>query len=430
MFVSGYSRRQDGKESFQSIPVAKVPASFPVNFALFTAGERQYVAYYDTAHLMTIACRKSGNATWDFQKLDSKVGWDSHNYLAMVIDGKGYIHLTGNMHSSELIYYRSSIPYDIHSIQALNVMTGKEEDVVTYPVFMHGPKNELIFHYRYGRSGSGYEVFNLWDAETMQWTRLLDKPLTDGRGKMNAYMQGPTLGPDGYYHIIWVWRNTPDCATNHTLSYARSKDLLHWESIRGEKVELPLTIDYKELYVDTTPVNGGLINIGIKIGFDRSGKVLIGYHKYDAAGNTQLFLTRFADGTWLSKKVTTWDYRWDFKGVGTIVNELLIEPPRPSSHGRNLVFGYHHINYGDGQVVVKQRSLKPLEVNSLETSYPAELDKVRSEFPGMAVNKFYDSGEAQKGQRYMLRWETLIPNRDQRREKGLPPDTMLELVSY
>jgi len=428
--VSHYSKGFAGDEPFRTIPVAKVPASFPVNFALFTAVEKQYVAYYDTAHRMTIACRSLNETTWDLEQLDSKIGWDSHNYLAMVIDNQGYIHLAGNMHSSKLIYFRSTKPYDIHSMKAVHTMTGKEEDVVTYPVFMRGPENELIFHYRYGRSGSGYEIFNLWDAESLRWTRLLDRPLTDGRGLMNAYMQGPLPGPDGFYHLIWVWRNTPDCATNHTLSYARSRDLMQWESIHSEKVQLPLTFDYKELYVDSTPVNGGLINIGIRIGFDRKGKVLVGYHKYDTSGNTQLFLARFVKGHWESSQVTDWDYRWDFKGYGTIVNELLIEPPEPSANGRNLVFGFHHVKYGDGQVVLKNKSLKPLTVEAIKPSYPGSIDKLQSSFPGMVVNKVFDAGSVKKGPRYLLRWETLTPNRDQRREKDLPPDAMLELVDY
>jgi hypothetical protein len=430
LFVPGYSQKSGNNGLSGPIPVARVPASFPVNFALFTAGSRQFVSFYDSAHQMTIACRELNESVWDFERLDSKVGWDSHNYLAMVVDDKGTIHLTGNMHSSRLIYFRSTKPYDIHSMKAIHSMTGDEEDGVTYPVFMRGPEDELIFHYRYGRSGSGYEIFNVWDAERMHWKRLLDKPLTDGRGKMNAYMQGPVLGPDGFFHLIWVWRNTPDCATNHTLSHARSRNLMQWESIRGEKVQLPLTFDYNELYVDSTPVNGGLINIGIKIGFDRYDKVLVGYHKYDASGNTQLFLARFVKGHWASSQVTDWDYRWDFKGYGTIVNELLIEPPKPSSHGRNLVFGFHHIKYGDGQVVVKHKNLEPIAVEAFETSYPGTIDRVRSSFPGMVVNKAFDAGRASDGNQYLLRWETLAPNRDQQRQNDLPPDTMLELMVY
>ncbi len=43
--------------------------------------------------------------------------------------------------------------------------------------------------------------------------------------------QGPVRGPDGLFHVVWVWRDTPDRATNHHLSYARSRDLQRWETL-------------------------------------------------------------------------------------------------------------------------------------------------------------------------------------------------------
>ncbi|RPI01536.1 MAG: hypothetical protein EHM64_15570 [Ignavibacteriae bacterium] len=428
--IAGANFKYTGSERISTISIGSVPSSFPVNFSLFTSGSRQYAAYYDSSHQLTLASRELHKSIWDMSKLDSKVGWDSHNYLSLILDDEGYIHLVGNMHSSPLVYFRSTLPFDIHSMQAIHTMTGKDEEVTTYPVFMRGPKGELLFHYRYGRSGSGYEIFNLWDAGKRQWKRLLDTPLTDGRGLMNAYMQGPLLGPDGWYHLLWVWRNSPDCATNHTLSYARSKDLLHWESIRSEGVKLPITLEDNQLVIDTTSVNGGLINIGIKIGFDKIGKILIGYHKYDSLGNTQLFLARFRHGAWIHCQVTHWGYRWDFKGVGTIVNELLIEPPRFSSKIGTIVFGYHHIKYGDGQIVINDDTLEPVETQPIETTYPKELDSLRSPFPGMVVNKVFDAGNAPAGEHYLLRWETLSPNRDQQRQENMPTNSLLELVCY
>ncbi len=429
-FLQGVDPGHSNSLPFKVVPVDYVPASFPVNFALFTSNEIQYVAFYDSAHQMTVARRNINDSVWDYHHLDSKVGWDSHNYLALFVDREGYIHLSGNMHSNQLIYYRSTIPYDMHSLQPFHIMTGIEEDMVTYPEFIEGPDGELIFHYRYGRSGSGHEVFNIWEGEDKKWVRMLGKPLTDGRGIMNAYMQGPLLGPDRYYHLIWVWRDTPDCRTNHTLSYARSKDLLNWESIRGENVELPVTIDYVQLYVDTTPVDGGLINTGIRLGFDADSNVLIGYHRYDSTGNTQLFLSRFQEGRWISSKVTEWNYRWDFKGYGTIINELLIEPPKPSYINNYIVFGYHHIKYGNGQIVIDGKTLMPLRTEALETVYPGELDSLHSPVPEMIINKVFDSGKAPGGKQYLLRWETLKPNRDLKQQENIPPPTMLELIEY
>ena len=418
VFVCGCRKGSD------VVVVDKVPSDFPVNFCLYTYGERQYVAYYDTNHIMTVACRKLDSDKWEYKKLDTKVGWDSHNYIALFIDPTGYIHICGNMHSDQLKYFKSTEPGDIHTIVRMDGMVGREEDVTTYPEFLRGPGGEVLFHYRYGRSGNGYEIYNVLNVEQQRWERLSDRPLIDGEGKMNAYMQGPVVGPDGYYHMLWVWRDSPDCSTNHTLSYARSKDLQHWESVRGETVELPVTIADTVLVVDATPVKGGLINIGIKLGFDAGNQPLIGYHKYDSSGNTQLRLARFEKGEWKQVQQTHWNYRWDFKGWGTIVNELLIEAPEVWGDGL-LRFVYHRQDIGDGQVIADGVTLEPLREEAYTKAYSEEIDVVESEFPGMLVYKMEDQGIMAGNSRYMLRWEALSPNRDQKRKGTSPQPSVL-----
>jgi len=97
------------------------------------------------SHQLTLVYRELHTLIWDTRKLDLKVGWDSHNYISMIVDDDGYIHLVGNMHSSHLKYFGSSIPFDIHSMQALDTMTGKDEDVTTYPEFMRGPSQGTNF---------------------------------------------------------------------------------------------------------------------------------------------------------------------------------------------------------------------------------------------------------------------------------------------
>jgi hypothetical protein len=48
----------------------------------------------------------------------------------------------------------------------------------------------------------------------------------------------------------------------------------------------------------------------------------------------------------------------------------------------------------------------------------------------MLVNKVFDSGKAPNGQRFMLRWETLPPNRDQKPKGTLPKPSELQLIKY
>jgi hypothetical protein len=348
----------------------------------------------------------------------------------MKIDSEGYIHVSGNMHGARLIYYKSVKPLDIQSLTRVSQLVGTEENSMTYPVFMDGPDGEFLYHYRNGGSGNGYEIYNLWDAKKQIWTRYLDKPLIDGKGERSAYMVGPVLGPDKYFHLIWVWRETPDCATNHTLSYARSKDLLHWESVTGKSIPLPLTIEEKSLYVDETPPGGGLLNPGIRLGFDSSGKALIGYHKYDKDMNTQLFIARFDNGTWTNKQVTDWNFRWIFQGGGSIALELSIDTPQSLPDGR-ISFGFHRRDIGDGEIILDGKTLEPVEERPYTYSYPQSLDVVASAFPGMEVHKVMDSGKASgKDETYLLRWESLPANRDAKRDGVLPPPSMLKIYKF
>jgi len=413
----------------EMMDISLVPAAFPVGFGLYSHEDIQFVTFYDSEHYMTIASRALDAKGWDFQRLDSKVGWDSHNSVVVKVDAKGFIHVVGNLHASPLIYFRSAKPLDIHSLERIPQMTGRDEDRTTYPVFMDGPNGEFIFHYRQGGSGNGYEVFNQWDDGRQEWTRMLDVPLLDGLGERNAYMQGPLAGPDGFYHLIWVWRETPDCATNHTLSYARSKDLIHWESMDAQAVTLPVTIAEKALWVDDTPPGGGLFNPGIRLGFDQSGQVMIGYHKYDEKMNTQLFIARYEKGGWTRQQVTNWHFPWNFQGNGSIEAELGIDAPKPSGKNR-ITFGYHRKDVGDKVLVLDAKTLKQVREEAYTYPFPEEINVVESSFPGMMVNTRFDAGKPADGKRYMLRWETLPPNRDRKREGALPEPSMLRLVCF
>jgi len=181
------------------------------------------------------------STNWHFTRLPQTLGWDSHNYVTMAIDAADQLHLSGNMHVHPLVYFRTRRPLDIVSFEVIPSMIGDREKRCTYPKFLRGPANELIFTYRDGSSGNGDQIFNVHDDRARTWKRLLDKPLTSGEGLMNAYFVGPVRGPDGFFHLCWVWRDTGDCASNHDLSYARSRDLVHWEKSNGQPLKLPVT---------------------------------------------------------------------------------------------------------------------------------------------------------------------------------------------
>jgi hypothetical protein len=163
---------------------------------------------------------------------------------------------------------------------------------------------------------------------------LLDRPLTNGEGKRNAYFDGPIKGPDGYFHLAWVWRETWDASTNHDLSYARSKDMKQWETGAGSK---PLTLPIKSSdsdIVDPVPQKGGMINGNTKVGFNDRGRVTISYHKNDAANYTQPWTARLENGTWKKYQIANWPWHWNFGGDGSLVFPLGIGPIMKEEDGR------------------------------------------------------------------------------------------------
>lgn len=393
------------------LDIAPVWSGHPVGFDLLTTSGRQFVAFYDDQRRMTVAARELNSDHWQFVRLPSVLGWDSHNSVTMAIDRQGYIHLTGNMHAAPLIYFRTAKPYDIDTFERVPQMTGANERRCTYPNFLRNAANELLFTYRDGSSGNGNQIYNIYDEKARIWRRLLPQPLTDGQGHRNAYFQGPTRGPDGYFHLCWVWRESPDCSTNHDLSYARSKDLVDWQTSAGKPLALPVTLQTAEI-VNPVPIKGGIINGNTRIGFDSKKRPTISYHKLDQKGRTQIYNARLEQGAWKIYQTSDWDYRWDFQGGGSIQFEISVGSVRPGPGGK-LRLDYKHIKYGSGTWLLDEETLKPVGQAPPQRSYPAELEKPVSSFPGMQVRFRGESG-------YVLRWETLGPNRDRPREPPGP----------
>ena len=418
------------------IKIDKVWAGHPVGFSLLTEEDRQYIAYYNDERHMIVGQRYLHQDTFELHKIpphpresweetSTILGWDSHNYLTLGLDNEGYIHLSGNMHVNGLTYFRSTEPGDISTLVQIKEMVGTEENRCTYPVFLNTVENELIFRYRDGGSGNGNDIYNKYDSDTRQWTRLVDTPLTDGQDSVNAYASRPSLREDGWYHMYWVWRDTPDCSTNHDLSYMKSPDMLHWYNAYGQPVDLPVTVDNKSVVVDPIPVQGGIINLAAKLCLDEDNQPIFAYHKYDATGNLQFYTARLMGEAWQIKQVTNWDYRWYFSGNGSINKEVFIGPFNRREDGF-YELGYDHIKYGAGTLLLNQ----DLKVSGkvLKPQPFAATVAVEGKFPGLKVRTAEDSGKAtDEPLQYVLKWETLPRNRDKPRPKPWPEPSQLYL---
>jgi hypothetical protein len=407
--------------------ISRVWPGHPVGFALLTHGPDQYVAFYDAERNMTVAHRRLDEDRWTTRTLPSKVGWDSHNSLTMAIDEAGQLHLAGNMHVNPLVYFRTRTPGDVTTFERIASMTGDREERCTYPRFIEGPNGQLTFMYRDGGSGNGRRIFNRYDASTQTWRRPIDQPLLEGGGRMNAYPNGPIKGPDGAYHMIWMWRDTPDCSTNHDISYATSPDLVHWRDAAGTTVTLPITPETPGVVIDPVPAKLGLINMGFNIGFDDRERAVISYHKYAADGKSQIHNARWEDGRWAIRQVSNWDERWDFSGGGSI--PCLVEggPVRPTADG-TLRFPWRQWKVGSGVWRLDSQTMAIVGEGEPSPVWPREMRKVRSGFDGMIVQQAADSGSAgMAGEHYVLRWETLERNRDRPRTGPLPEADWLEV---
>ncbi|CAN5754751.1 hypothetical protein BH24BAC1_BH24BAC1_09980 [soil metagenome] len=101
-------------------------------------------------------------------------------------------------------------------------------------------------------------MINRYDRQEKRWQRGHDI-LIDGEGQRNAYWQA-TLDGRGVIHVSWVWRESPDVASNHDLGYARSADGGRtWQMSAGETYALPITAANAE-YAHRIPEKSELIN--------------------------------------------------------------------------------------------------------------------------------------------------------------------------
>jgi hypothetical protein len=424
------SIRMASTDTVKVIDLEPVWAGHPVTFALLTAGDQQFAAYYDAQRQTTLAQRSLGSNTWKFKKLPNYTKWDSHNYLALAVDSANFLHLSGNMHCVPLIYFRSAKPLDIDSMEQVKSMVGTDEDRVTYPRFQKDPAGRMVFSYRSGSSGRGNTIYNVYDVEQKRWMRLLDKPLFDGEGKCNAYMVcvDAEPGKTEWYHVAWVWRDSPDAATNHDPSYMRSRDLRNWETIDGKPITLPVTRSTPGVVIDPVPAGGGILNGAVQPGFGLAGELVISYYKFDKAGNTQLYFARYENGAWKIYQGSNWDYRWEPKGGGSLASEIHIG--RVAMVRDKMTITISHKKYGGGLWEIDPATMKlggKLGADFMPSLLPREVGSVRSTFSGMGAKWANDSNPATKDL-YRLRWETLGPNRDRPYDPPWPEPVMLQLI--
>ncbi len=421
----GFCQKQTNQSPLETIPVAKVWSGHSVGFDLLTTDKYQYAGYYDEGQNMVIAQRPLDSKQWKRTVLPTKVGWDSHNYIEMAVDRDGYLHVSGNMHAVPLIYFRSEKPENIDRFEKLP-MTGKREERVTYPIFLKNKSGDLYFQYRDGGSGNGNTLYNRYDPASKTWRPLFDTPFFDGESEVNAYMTTPTLGPDGYFYIVWSWRLTPVANTCHNLSCIRSRDMLHWETMGGQSVELPIRWRNSDPVVVPVGPWNGLTNMSYNIGWDQEKNPCIVYHQYDKQGISQMFVTRWEKngrGNWHTAQISNWpDFTWELNATGSIKKSIRVSNVRTSGNGQ-LVVSYEHEKFGQGYWILDQKTLQ------VKQEVKGKTQTVESSLPAITLNKDMEARtKTDNTGRYTMRWQTLPVNQDRPQPNNPPAPT--DLIIY
>jgi hypothetical protein len=306
--------------------------------SLVTHGDEQYVAYYDAERYLVLGKRKLGASRWTVRRS----AWqgnaaDAHNAISIMVDGAGYLHVSWDHHNNALRYARGVAPGSL-ALGPKLAMIGAEEDSVSYPEFYRLPDGNLLFFYRLGGSGRGDLVINRYDVATQRWTRLHTNLIT-GEGKRSAYWQA-FLDHRGTLHLSWVWRESPDVASNHDMAYARSRDGgVTWETSAGKPYALPISAASAE-YALRIPQNSELIN-QTSMAADRDGNPYIASYWRDAGSAVPQYHVLFHTGrAWTVRALDFRKTAFSLSGQGTKAipiarPQIMVSPTGP---GGLLVF--------------------------------------------------------------------------------------------
>ena len=139
--------QENSADMTQVIDVDPAWSGHSVGYCLLTHEDHQYVSFYDHNKQLTVAMRKLNSTEWTFKRLPEHVNWDSHHYITMSMDRDGQLHVSGNMHSDPLVYFRTTKPHDISTLRREKSMTGNNEKKCTYPQFIKNAEGDLPVSY-------------------------------------------------------------------------------------------------------------------------------------------------------------------------------------------------------------------------------------------------------------------------------------------
>lgn len=374
----------------RAIPVGLGWARNSVNAVIFRGSSVasfdgvQYTAYYDPDGRVVLAKRAVSSDEWEVvrTRYSGKVD-DAHDAISLGVDGRGMLHMAWGGHNRPLLYAHAVSPGSLQLSDTLP-MTGEHESRVTYPQFYRLADGDLLFVYRDGASGSGDTMLNRYDVEAGRWLPLAH-PLIAGEGQRNAYVNTLAVDARGGWHLSWVWRETPDVASNHDVLYAYSPDEgRSWRKSDGTEYALPIRAENAEV-AWPVPQGSELIN-QTSMTVDDAGHPLIATYWRDAGSEVPQYRLVWHDGSrWRMNEVGHRTQPFRLSGGGT--RRIPISRPQIFAGGGGVHLVYRDEERGPGVTIATStdperadwsvRTLWAPSVGMWEPSY--DLDRWRSE---------------------------------------------------
>lgn len=346
--------------------------------SIVSASGFQFVAYYDTVATVVLAKRKLGSDAWEIYQTQYKGNVkDAHNIISIAIDGEGFLHMSWDHHNNALNYCRSVEPYGLEMGEK-QVMIGQNEDKVSYPEFYSLSNGNLLFAYRDGGSGNGNLVMNRYVLASKRWERLQSN-FIDGEGERNAYWQ-ICVGANDQILVSWVWRESPDVASNHDMCFAKSTDGgVSWQNSSGSKYQLPITQKTAEVIYPIAQ-NSNLIN-QTSMTTDELGNAYIAtYFRNDVDSVTQFHLIYQKEGRWHKSTITSRTENFDLNGIGTRV--IPVSRPQVLVGNQQIMVVFRDSDWGNHAVIAmatlssmewQTELLSPMPLGKWEPSFDTEL---------------------------------------------------------
>jgi hypothetical protein len=283
--------------------------------SLCTYKNTQYISYYNKDGVVMLGKRAIGKTKWLLQTTNFKGDVaDAHRSISIITDGDGYLHMSWNHHGNKLHYSKNMSPGSLQMSEELS-MTGIAETNVTYPEFHCLPNGNILFLYRDGRSGQGNLVINRYSTTEKKWEQL-QANLIDGEKQRNAYWQA-CVDKLGTIHISWVWRESPDVASNHDMCYARSTDGgVTWTNSKNEKYTLPINAATAE-YICRIPQKSELINQTSMYADEDGNPFIASYWKDKSDSIPQYHVIYKTEAEWTVQNTGFRKTEFSLSGAGT-----------------------------------------------------------------------------------------------------------------